>query len=480
MKKILFIYLVFILASCGSNGSEKISEGHSDNGKAKIDSTEFSIEFPVSEKYTISAKKDTLFQLKSGKIIYFPKDAFETNGKTSEQINITITDISSVSDIIKMGLSTNSDSSTIETNGMLKIEAKQEGTDELCMLKKNYVLGFPVRRDENTKIELTSNYIIFNGVNESEGKTSWKTQERKNELLEKTIRAIDYSIVIAVEDTGKYNQPDYLTISSNNMGFRKYFGNEFQKRTKNFKKSILESECNHLGKNGINAEVVVKKDGSLLFKNFNYGNFKHKEIQNIVASIIKDCPKVIPFYHDGKPRDNQIGIWIGVKNEYTAGTMEEFKSKFKQKLKFQEKNGQPVISKDELDYMLFESNSLGWINCDRFINFKKEDCLNFMASLSDQNEFDKVVPYFVFTRIKSAMQFYPDQKGNYSIPNIPIGEKGYVMALGYKGDKIYFFERECTIGKSTFEFKIEEPLNANSFDRIDKLWNCDYGGRPLL
>lgn len=479
MKNSLVIFCLIVIYSCGSKKVENNQKKMEDLTVKKVNN-EFLIENPSPEKFNISNLKDTLIQLKSGKIVFFPKNTFDIASGSSDKINISVTDVSLVSDILKSGISTSDKSSVIETNGMVKIEAKNEGSDVFCTLKKNYVLGFPIPKEKNNITELASDFILFNGVNESQSKISWGVQKNDGDLLNKTISVIDYKIVIAQNDSLKYNQPDFLTISNVNTGFRKYFSEEFLRRTKHIKKSIVTLECDHLNDKGVTADVIVKKDGSLLFKNYSSGNFKNKEIQNIIESIIKDCPKIIPFYdNEGKARDNFVGIWIGVKKEYTAGTMEEFKTKFKQKLKFQEKNGNTVISKDELDYMLFESNSLGWINCDRFVNFKGERC-NFMASISNLNDFDKVVPYFIFTRINSAIQFNPDQKGNYYVPNIPVGEKGYVIALGYKGDKVYFFDKECSVSKSTFEFKIEEPLNANSFDRIDKLWNCDYGGKPLL
>jgi len=110
---------------------------------------------------------------------------------------------------------------------------------------------------------------------------------------------------------------------------------------------------------------------------------------------------------------------------------------------------------------LMSSRSLGWINCDRFYNYKT-------PKINQEVVFaDSVQPsvQLVFTDIRSVMGYCAQKQGGAAFRNVPMGERIVVTAM-YTSDtgEIMFAMMPAHVSKEPlrleFEPKTEEEINS--------------------
>lgn len=117
-----------------------------------------------------------------------------------------------------------------------------------------------------------------------------------------------------------------------------------------------------------------------------------------------------------------------------------------------------VRTKEEKQlYHTLNSKNFGWINCDRFINTPIPSVL---ASTVHSTVKKKHV-VLVFSQLKSVLELYPDESGNYSAQNLPYGEKATLFSYSIANGKTYFGKKEITIG---IQHSIEIQLEENTFE----------------
>lgn len=117
------------------------------------------------QKFKISPNKDTAIVGKQGTIVYFPANTFQTSTSDSSEIEITLKEVYSISDMIIENLNTTSDGLGLETGGMVYIEANLDGK-ELKTIRKPITLMMPT---EDFKDDMQ----LFNGVHGEDGNINW-------------------------------------------------------------------------------------------------------------------------------------------------------------------------------------------------------------------------------------------------------------------------------------------------------------------
>ncbi len=110
-----------------------------------------------------------------------------------------------------------------------------------------------------------------------------------------------------------------------------------------------------------------------------------------------------------------------------------------------------------LNKYLFETNRLGWVNCEKFLKEEKE-----MTSLTIVESVDAIIEAKVVLKDFNSVLPVFQEEGKYIAPSVPVGEKVFVVGLGKVGEEIYLAVKETVVQKNhkeSLEFKLESPEN---------------------
>ena len=88
--------------------------------------------------------------------------------------------------------------------------------------------------------------------------------------------------------------------------------------------------------------------------------------------------------------------------------------------------------------------TLGWINCDRFLN--SDNRTNLIVEVKNQ-EFDKTETYLIFKDINSVMLNLWKEENFFKFNSIPTGYDVRLITLSKKGDDIFAYKKDFSIDK---------------------------------
>ncbi|MBX9852608.1 MAG: hypothetical protein K2X86_12750 [Cytophagaceae bacterium] len=124
--------------------------------------------------------------------------------------------------------------------------------------------------------------------------------------------------------------------------------------------------------------------------------------------------------------------------------------------KYVYKTNDNLGSATELNYFM-PVNKLGWVNSERFINYKKTSSLKVLLTNADSSVFSKV--YIVFKDVSSVMGGKWTKSNFNYFEKIPTGIKAYIVGISYSNDNLYFAMKEIVTGQS-----VEETLDLKLTD----------------
>ncbi len=116
-----------------------------------------------------------------------------------------------------------------------------------------------------------------------------------------------------------------------------------------------------------------------------------------------------------------------------------------------------------LNYYLFRSSGLGWINCDRFWASEPNDLITMNAQLPDTDEAQVML---IFPKGKMAISMYSATPGSFTSSGIPKNEEVLVLAYKVNGDGI-FYARRLMRGKQNVKLEYQ-PVKLNEFREFMK------------
>lgn len=132
------------------------------------------------------------------------------------------------------------------------------------------------------------------------------------------------------------------------------------------------------------------------------------------------------------------------------------------------KTGDKLGTATELNYFM-PVKRLGWINSERFINYKNIAPLKVTLTGLDTSCFSKV--YVVFKDVNAVLGGKWNKDGVNYFDRIPKGSNVYLVALAYSNDSLYYGRKEFLIGNAQegiIEMKIaEESYIKKDLSRLD-------------
>jgi len=360
--------------------------------------------------FKISNTKDEVLKCSGGLVIKLNANSFEfADGKGTEPavVKIDVKECSKTSDMILADLSTTADKKLLETGGMLLIDATS-GNKKL-KLKDNTSLKvmFPVK-DDNKDMK------IFNGSRGPKGDVVWKLAKQPDNL----------------NKTRLYLHPDVQAGSADIKTFlRKNIG---------YPKPAIEKEVQGFVFIGCIVTEKGKIEDPSVLQGIGFGC--DEEALRVVTLL----PALIPARQKGKSVKSLCAIPVefvlpGRDPDYNM------KPDLTNKLvkKYADYTDRIITenNKEELGYYVFNSNQLGWINCDRFYDVEDKTIL-----IVKQKPADDLQVKIVFNSIKSIMNGAPG-KEFYTFSDIPIGEEITIIGLKIQDNQPMLAYKKAKITK---------------------------------
>ncbi|NQU33052.1 MAG: hypothetical protein HQ521_07440 [Bacteroidetes bacterium] len=125
---------------------------------------------------------------------------------------------------------------------------------------------------------------------------------------------------------------------------------------------------------------------------------------------------------------------------------------------------QEYNSIEEELYYVFETNNIGWINIDRFIEQNETVEVELAVLVNNNSDFQNTYIRLVFVDLQSSIDAFKNNHNQFvfgksitSKVNLPIENKAIIIATAYKKGKPYYDLKEITISKNqTIELNLEK------------------------
>lgn len=417
MKSIyLFLFSAFVFISCSTDIQPSIQE---------------KLATP-SQNYFIDTNQDTLIHGKEGTVIYIEKGSFKDGlgNQVTDSVQITLQEVYKTSDILKSNVTMRSGDEMLETGGMIELRAFSKGEQLSLYYNKSLVVHFPKKNQ-------TDSMRLFYGNENSDGKDAsieW-------DLEENSVPRIDSKIQYW------YTKFDDLDESSLILADGTYYYDTLQEMF-NFSKEEIEYFLNKTSK----IHNKIDKNGKLHFEKID-GSIITKKMKRRLTKVVKAFPMCKPYTVKGVPVD--MPSWFYIMSNVIPPKFMNNKSYLEQienKMSSSD-TSKTAISVAELQYYIFDSKKLGWMNCDQFVNpnpIKKD----FVVSVpKSENIFVKIV----FRNYKTVM-IGNEKKGAFTFDNLPINEPVKVIVIDEEDGKPLLKIVDTQTSGTTFKIDKLSPV----------------------
>jgi hypothetical protein len=356
------------------------------------------------ELFTINNLRDTTIKAAEGTVFFIPMNSFNTK----DSVVFEVKEYYKYSDMVANGLTTMADDKQLISGGMLSLAATVKGKEvalnpakEIRVFIPNLTANDSMEIFEGTKKEIENSNLKNSGLI-AQNNINWQLSKVRidSAVVSMYLRAIDLT-------------DDEIRYSTNY-----YSGKTKAVFYKAKKSTISKSELLRVIKN-------------------RYGNYYDKiRVRNFSSFAFY-------FLNDydilrTTPDEDHVGI--GDTTEFTSRMIKFYKLKTIDTVyrvtnwinKGYVTTNRPVFSPNTLSLIgekySIGINKLGWINCDRFYNYKGKKS-SITVDLKDSAHL--YVTYMVFEKLKIIVQGYENGKMA-MFSNIPIGEPVKIISIGIK------------------------------------------------
>lgn len=411
----------------------------------------------------INVEEETSLTLDEGTIITVPKHAFieeKTNQLVRGTIQLEVTEYYKLSDILLGNLSTTSNGETLETGGMLYINATKN--NKKLKLQRQITLAFPFTKHK-------PDMQLFSGK-ENDDNINWIPDGNR------TIKSISFEAIehnVEVPFNIVENVPVFPGCQGENQELKDCFNTKMKDfLTQNFNLEITE-ELNLTGKNRINTFFKINENGNVTNVRIRASSVTLGEE---MMRVIKLLPKFQPALQRGKPvkvpyfmpfeidfpgRDKNLPmVTVG------SAAFEDDLITAKDSIRLDPNNFNAYYASS----YAFSNANLGWINCDRFVRGWKNKIKYKFKVKNAEGANVKMV-------FKSLSSILPGKTTNNELDFglLPKEEDVVLVAIKKIADTFYLGVKETQITEISeleFEFKpvtIEEL--KNEMIKLNHLFN---------
>jgi len=415
IQSILFGTLIIFLSACSSNDQKAFQQTLS----------------VKSDTLLIDNTKDTLLFGSKGTGLFFEKESFVLPDGTipKGKISVQLKECYSNSDIVRENLTTTSDGKVLETRGMINVLAFADNQELKLKQGRKFIIHFPKDTSDRKK----PMNLFYANKNDNDA-IDWKLDSVT--LLKPTAYMSGWMTMGYVGGDTSRNGGFYFK-GEQKEGIYDYF-------YKNFDNTKLQVTKDDLKNKVYEAKFIVNKQGKIT-------NIKiTEEIYDTTGKRIpskgkpdsyfyeymNQIPTLEPFYEDYgngdmRPFDSDCSFYISMglfPPDYRSN--ENYNKLFNQKYGVFKNNAITSMNDAELDYYIFSSAKLGWINCDFFWEVKDEK-IDYIVKADPQA---KPNIKLVFQNAKSILTGTLDGD-KYVFKNVPINQDIKIVAISFKGSK---------------------------------------------
>lgn len=380
------------------------------------------------QTFSIIPSEDNLIEGKEGTQILIPSNTFDKE----KEITITLKESYSKSSYIFDCLSTQTDSGKLlETAGMVELRAYSKGNEIQLPKNKRVTIKFPVKGEKK------GDFNLFNQSIRKDSIVEWKLYPNGRDgicLFEIDLKAGFDHIYLK----GNRKEIDLLTQKERDLLARRLQNSVSQR----FPLVVLSSEDNRINF----SRQFYENDNAffeLLSKIGNHLDSLGFDLKN------KFTPGLTINFTFGNPNSK---IDIEKYNKIVSERDRVSKAERKQRLI------------KAISYYSLASESLGWINCDRFINNpNKRINMNIIAKSKNEKFM------FYLKEFNGALQSSQKHR-KHQIKNIPKGILGVIIALKYENQNIYIARKKVKASlKNIEDFQYELVALKNLEEKINKM-----------
>ncbi len=424
----------------------------------------------------LNTEKDATITCKEGTKLTIPAKSFidvKTGKLARGKINLEVTEFYKLSDMLLANLTTKSDDKVLETGGMLYVNANKKGSKLKLKEGKHIQVVFNNKGKKDMQ--------LFYGEELNEG-VNWKVQtnnvdsliQNELEVLESPEEDIEVPFSVVEEPPiypGCVNGSNQQKKACMSKKISKFVQKEFN--------TDLARGLGLIGRQRINVIFKIDKDGSII--NIQ-SRALHPVLQFEAERVISALPKMKPGKQRGKTVivpysipiifkiDNDNLVFSRNTNktiiESTRDSVKNSISEIEARI---EKDKASNITNSELNWYVFRSLRLGWINCDRFVRSRKP-MTKLKVKIKNSEKSDVKLVF------KNRYSILRGQKinGIYDFGNVPKGEEIVLIAIKSIKDKFYLaIKNSKTDVISNLNLDFEELTISEIKKKIDSM-NLDF------
>lgn len=393
-----------------------------------------------SQFFTFNAHQETILQGNEGTILTIPTDCFETEtGNILRGVGqIELKEFLKTSDMILSNLTTQSDGKMLETGGMIYLNAKDaEGHSIKIRPEKNIAIVLPPSAK-------TADKQLFYGNKQADGQINWTSGKP----------------IITKQNTNNY------TIIDQNPEFPNGQAALFRFIQNEMVYPNIARENNIEGTVFVNFTVLPEGSLTNIQVRRGIGGGCNEEAIRIL--------KKMPRWRPGRSQGKRVSVAYTLPIKFSLNTPmpsnRDVSTVPKDTIPWEAQDttyaNKYVEMLDEQDAVM-RSNRLGWINCDRFINFQNTTDFVVWTNKTDADV------RLVFKNYRSIVSLVSDSEKKVHFAKVPIGEPIFIVATSPEGYQFNISVTEATITKDSntkIELKtVEKDIFLQELHRLDMI-----------
>ncbi len=384
------------------------------------------------QNFPINVEEDVLIYCKEGTAIYIPALAFELpEGEENATVSIDVQEYYGISSMLHGNLNTMTEDGLLESGGTVFIEAKANGKEVKLKKGKDILIGFPIGKEKKNDMD------IFGGKRDENNKNMNWTPYTSNY---KTLGG----------DNKKTNARPKLNLDDFNKILKEKYKLPKKERFFKYKEMVY-------------FEMKISDKGKLM--DIQYSSIEKESVEKAIVPMLEKLRKWQPAKMDKIKVESTVTIPVRLRNRRAKVDIKEY-----QRLQRIEENANVIKTNakskelQEAQVYAFASNSLGWINCDRFLD-RSAPKANMTVHADTEGDVDFKL---VFKKINAIMQA-SEINGGFEFYNLPNGMEATLIGMQFKGGKIYIGIQDMVTGKPVEAFAYREVTKEQLKDVIDQL-----------
>ncbi len=310
----------------------------------------------------IQSDCNTTIECKRGTKLFFPANSFvdENGAPIIGKVRLVIEECYNLNEMLAAKLSTTSGDRRLETAGMIKVQAYSKKKEVFLREGSRYNIYFPVEKGRKEDFEL------FYGERNESGIIDWRLETNSDPIPETStaptpppnacfiqINASELRCGTRIREMDYFNWP-----LSNGQNLNQWFVSNF-----NPSSEMVDDFCaNHMYSQ---ITFKVNPDGS--FRDYYISHTAREDYDRTIAAALATMPpldmnRFMPLYTD----DHACVVSFG---RQQGRNTEAFKRKFRNLYTYEDTTQKmTAVNTQDLNFYVFSSAGLGWINCDRFVS----------------------------------------------------------------------------------------------------------------